>query len=221
MRQNLEIVDKQYQNVETYSQNIIQNVNDAIIVSQKQNGIQIFNQAAEKLLNTNINRVLGKSLSQIITDKECEEILESDFSVKEMDCTIKGKVKNLLISKNVYKDVHDQPTTILVIRNLTDRKRLEAQIQRQERMSALGQLASGVAHEIRNPLNAISTVIQQLKSDFKPASDKEEYLDLTKMVHQEVKRINNTIQNFLRFARPEPLNPEIFDLKGIFETPWF
>ncbi|MEJ2051200.1 MAG: HAMP domain-containing sensor histidine kinase, partial [Calditrichota bacterium] len=58
----------------------------------------------------------------------------------------------------------------------------------------------------------IGTVIQQLNRDFKPASHEQEYHELAGLVHQEVKRINDTISNFLKFARPESMQPDEFDL---------
>ena len=76
----------------------------------------------------------------------------------------------------------------------------------------MGELASGVAHEIRNPLNTIGTIVQQLHKDFEPVDNKEEYLDLSKLVYSEVKRINQTINNFLKFARPERVVASSFNL---------
>jgi two-component system sensor histidine kinase HydH len=81
----------------------------------------------------------------------------------------------------------------------------------------MGELAAGVAHEIRNPLNAIGTIIQQLDKDFEPATGSTEYHELAKLVYGEVKRINDTVQNFLRFSRPEPVQPRIFTINELFE----
>jgi signal transduction histidine kinase len=79
-------------------------------------------------------------------------------------------------------------------------------------------LASGVAHEIRNPLNTIGTIVQQLNKDFEPGKDSEEYHELAGLVQGEVKRINETVEDFLRFARPEPIQPESFQIQPFFET---
>lgn len=82
-------------------------------------------------------------------------------------------------------------------------------------MNAMGQLASGVAHEIRNPLNSIATIVQQLDKDFEPAVDSEEYHSLAKIVSKEVKRMNITIENFLRFSKPEPIIKKKFQLEEL------
>ena len=76
----------------------------------------------------------------------------------------------------------------------------------------MGELASGVAHEIRNPLNTIGTIVQQLDKDFEPSSNNEEFHSLAGLVYKEVKRINETIQSFLSFARPDPVNPSEFEI---------
>ena len=79
----------------------------------------------------------------------------------------------------------------------------------------MGELASGVAHEIRNPLNTIGTIAQQLDKDFEPAQNGEEYHQLAGLVHSEVKRIDKTVREFLRFARPTPINPQPFLLSDL------
>jgi signal transduction histidine kinase len=82
----------------------------------------------------------------------------------------------------------------------------------------MGQLASGVAHEIRNPLNSIATIVQQLDKDFEPSANNEEYHSLAKIVSKEVKRMNMTIENFLRFSKPEPIIKSKFVIKELIDS---
>ncbi len=213
VRQNLEVIHRQYSVVETYSNNIIQNVSDAIIVLESGKGIQIFNHAAERLLGRSAEEVLGKSLEAVFRPETCAQMFASANQMQEVQCTIGNKLHYLLVSRNEITDTEGRRMVILVIRDLTRYKQMEAQIQRRERLSAMGQLASGVAHEIRNPLNAIGTIIQQLDRDFEPRENGEEYHQLARLVYQEVRRINKTIENFLRFARPEPLRVQRFALE--------
>jgi len=217
IRQNLEISKKQYQIVETYSQNILQNVSDGIIVFNMVGNISLFNKSAERLCEVTADKIIGRNLKELFNPETCGDLVKSNFTMLEKDCTFNNQVKNLLISKSKYLNENDEWINILVIRDLTDRKRLETQIHRRERLSALGELASGVAHEIRNPLNAIGTIIQQLDRDFKPKQLDREYHQLTQLVYHEVRRINQTVEEFLRFARPAPLNPEEFQIEQLID----
>jgi signal transduction histidine kinase len=119
-----------------------------------------------------------------------------------------------LISKTVFKDGNSDNNSILVIRDLTEIKHLEEQIYKRDHLSAIGQLASGIAHEILNPLNTISTIIQQLGKDFEPKENRFEYNKLAKLVYSEVCRINNTIQGFLNYACTNFIRPQLFRLSN-------
>ncbi|MBK9304565.1 MAG: hypothetical protein IPM94_11935 [bacterium] len=92
---------------------------------------------------------------------------------------------------------------------------LEEERARRERSFALGELASGVAHEIRNPLNAIHVVAQRLAGEFVPTQDEAEYRQLTGTVRGEVGRINRIVEQFLRFARPPSPRPRPTDAAAL------
>ena len=94
---------------------------------------------------------------------------------------------------------------------------LQRDLWQKEKLSAMGELAAGVAHEIRNPLNAISMTIQRLGKEFTPASGIEEQAELIRTVRQEINRISAIIRQFLDFARPAPLQKKWFYLNELIQ----
>jgi signal transduction histidine kinase len=92
-------------------------------------------------------------------------------------------------------------------RHLAGIVEMERQLEKAERLSALGQLAAGVAHEIRNPLNAISMASQRLKREFMPADDDKikEFQTLAGVIRDEIRRLDGIIEEFLTFSKSRRL----------------
>jgi signal transduction histidine kinase len=84
---------------------------------------------------------------------------------------------------------------------------IERRLEKAERLSALGQLAAGVAHEIRNPLNAISMASQRLRREFMPADENQvaEFQTMTGVIRDEIRRLNGIIEEFLTFSKSRRL----------------
>jgi len=93
-------------------------------------------------------------------------------------------------------------------------KELEQRLYQAERLSSIGQLASGIAHEIRNPLNFINLSIDHLQSRFSPTDPlaRQEFTHLVSWVKAEIHRLNTMITNFLTYGKPLKLEPHPCDL---------
>jgi len=112
-------------------------------------------------------------------------------------------------------------------RGLAERRALEAAMAQEQRLAAVGNLAAGVAHEIRNPLNAISIGLQRLRREFVPAGTeiRAEYESFLEILRGEVGRLNEIVGQFLSLARParlvlteEPLEPLLRDMATLLES---
>ena len=92
-------------------------------------------------------------------------------------------------------------------RHLAGIVEMTRQLEKAERLSSLGQLAAGVAHEIRNPLNAISMASQRLKREYMPADEekKKEFGTLAGVIRDEIRRLNGIIEEFLTFSKSRRL----------------
>jgi PAS domain S-box-containing protein len=121
---------------------------------------------------------------------------------KEISITVDDRKKSLLVACSTVT-YDDQPGTasIIIVHDISELKQFEREASRRERLSEMGHLAAGVAHEIRNPLNTISIAIQRLATEFSPSENVEEYLEFTSKIHTETKRLNDIITRFLSLAR--------------------
>ncbi len=106
-----------------------------------------------------------------------------------------------------------------MVERLRERAELEARLHQAERLSAIAHLASGIAHEVRNPLNSISLIIDHLGARFAPRtpSDLEEFARLTSIIKQEIHRLNAMIGRFLEYGKPLELKRQATDVRTLLD----
>ena len=102
------------------------------------------------------------------------------------------------------------PGLLITFQDLTDVKKLEHDAQLQQRLAAVGEMAAGIAHEIRNPLASMSGSIQILRQELPLSAEQEQLMDI---VMRESERLNTTIRSFLAYARPQRFAIARFDLR--------
>ncbi|MEM1202860.1 MAG: ATP-binding protein [Acidobacteriota bacterium] len=103
---------------------------------------------------------------------------------------------------------------ILIFQDLTEWRQLQEQVRVQDRMAAVGQMAAGLAHEVGNPLAAISGSVQMLARTAKPSSSQAKLLEITL---KESRRLDRTVKSFLQFARPRERHLQEFDVAALLE----
>jgi signal transduction histidine kinase len=104
---------------------------------------------------------------------------------------------------------------VAVVYDISRIRELQEKAARRERLSELGDLAAGVAHEIRNPLNTISIAAQRLASEFSPRQGEEQYMLFTQQIRSETRRLNDIITRFLALARENGRRKSEVDLNEL------
>ncbi len=207
--QNLRNVEHNYRSIQTFTGNILNQMQDAVVTVDASGTVTLFNARAEELFGVPADVVVGKRLGNQQPGLPPGLLLTLSFSEphseQQIDCG-NGATRTVAVTLSRTRTRDGLPeSTTAVIRDLTEARRLEQEMQRKDRLSAMGELASGVAHEIRNPLNAISMIAQRFEKEFSPRQDAAEYRSLAAVLKSEIQRVNGIIRQFLRFARPPVL----------------
>jgi len=150
-------------------------------------------------------------------------LIRIGYSSKEVQPLLGEVKKNVALSVFIFLTLGVMAITLIWVnqnRHLKKIKEMENRIQLAERLSSLGHLAAGVAHEIRNPLNAIGMGIQRLKREFLPGEEKtkEEYIQFTELILKEIQRVNEIIEEFLTLSRPFQLNLKVSSLQDLLKN---
>ena len=209
---NTRLFDKIKESEEKY-RNLVEDIEDVIFRVDKTGRYLFLNKALQKVTGyfpqefydtpSLATDMIHKDDEKLVRET-MQKILDDELNVsKDLEYRVYCKNgKELCLSQNTYPIKNKNGSIIGVegiIRDITDRKKIEDQIRRSERLASIGELAASIAHEIRNPLGAISNSVCMLKRDLALDGDDQK---LFEMVAEETDRLNNIITNFLTFAHP-------------------
>jgi PAS domain S-box-containing protein len=164
------------------------------------------NQAAEEIVGIEAEQILGKTVGQLGEHepwKKAEEMLES---LREYPAPRTEEIKDEATGKTWAITLYHisefgsfGERAILIAQDITKRAELEASLRQSEMMSLLGSLVAGVAHEVRNPLFGISSIIDAFETRF---SDRTEYLRYTNVLRDEIGRLTILMEELLEYGKP-------------------
>ncbi|MFH1490698.1 MAG: ATP-binding protein [Pseudomonadota bacterium] len=191
--------------IKAFSDNVVENMPIGLVALDADGKIVAFNQTAEAILGRAADQVLGKKAADVLPGP-CHALL-SDIEKtrktleKELDCPLEnGKTIPLDLSLSILKDADGTFLGhIILFRDMTEVQSLKREIERSRRLASLGQLAAGVAHEIRNPLSSIKGFATYFKERYREVP---EDLKTAEIMIQEVERLNRVIGQLLEIARP-------------------
>ena len=205
-RKKRKIITEQYDQFKSVSDKIFDEMKTGVAAIDSNGKFIVVNNAFESILE--IQNLSGSDWDKIATEllPTLPNIQNSKPRVveQEIDYNTNGNEKILLVVlSSLSSNESDNEGFVVVINDITTIRELEQKTARKERLSEMGDLAAGVAHEIRNPLNTISIASQRLAGEFIPTENKDEYLSFTKQIKEETKRLNEIITKFLALARGE------------------
>ena len=208
---------KDLEALQDLNQLIVENVGTGLITVDMNEKITYANRAAAMILDdlglkgkflSQVFKTLSQKLTNVSTKRSRAVRIEEDFlNYKNERLHLEAVVSALLGSEREIQGY------VIIFQDVTQMKRMEFQMRQQEKLAAVGQLAAGIAHEIRNPLASISGSIQLLSGDID--SQTPENQKLMRIVLKEIDRLNDLISEFLDFVRPDEKTEDPVDLNRL------
>ena len=198
---------------------ILADLQDGLLLFTRDGRVVLVSEAARRFLQLDRDRILGTHATDIFNRNTLlGRILRDSFEagmalIKEEVRTETGR--RIQVSLDfIHDDLTRQGLGALVtLRDLESMQAIESELELSRRMSAIGRLTSGVAHEVKNPINAIVVHLELLKTKLDGAGPgAHRHLDV---IEAEIRRLDRVVQTLVDFSRPVELQPREQDLRAI------
>ncbi|OGP90907.1 MAG: hypothetical protein A2157_05545 [Deltaproteobacteria bacterium RBG_16_47_11] len=208
------------EDVQNFMESIIQSIGSGIILTQMDDTITYINRSGERILGYTKPELVGKPFDTFgLREKRSVVYSLLDHS-DDLDMRKEGWMKRKdgiefpvgFTINNHVSPLGETIGKIVIFRDLTQVYKIQEEILRMDRLISLGKLASGIAHELRNPLAGIKTTAQALGEEMSFDDSKREYLN---RITKEIDRLNELLKSFFSFAKPQRLNLTSCHIKEI------
>jgi two-component system sensor histidine kinase PilS (NtrC family) len=215
----LEEASEQLADLQFFNQYVIDNLVSGLATADEDHKLLTFNRSAMMITGQTLASVIGTSALDVLQlPAEFRQSLpeelrrtrskRSDFQYHRPD----GQVIELGLSVAQLPLPNGRLGYLYTFQDVTDLKRLERDAQLQKRLAVVGEMAAGIAHEIRNPLASMSGSMQILRQELPLSADQAQLMDI---VLRESERLNETIRSFLAYARPQRFEVQQLDLRRV------
>lgn len=198
----------------TLHQDIVRSLSSGLITTSPDGTVLTANHAAAEILRTSPSLLVGRSIETVLPGLAGMlaaghgELRRGDLTVPTVDDD-----RTIGVTVSPLRDMRDTEIgRVINFQDLTELRRLEQHARRTERMATVGQLAAGVAHEIRNPMASISGSIELLRQSPQASEDDRALMTI---VQREVQRLNVLIGDLLDYANPRAKQAVDFDLGSL------
>jgi two-component system sensor histidine kinase PilS (NtrC family) len=202
----LERASNSLADLQAYNQHVIDSMTGGLAATDVHGRVLMVNRAAEAITGEMASHVLGRSVAEVLQlpgdfRRSLAEIVGPGKTQRAEYAYLRRSGQQIEIGLSVGPLVgkKGQLGYLFTFQDLTDYKRQEREEQRQKRLAAIGEMAAGIAHEIRNPLASMSGSMQLLRQELTLSAEQGQLFDI---VARESDRLNDTIRNFLAYARP-------------------
>lgn len=177
---------------------ILESITDAVLMADKKGLILTANSAARRFLSSE-DESIDKNILMSIPEIASEIKTGKHIQDKDICCTLDEEDKILMLSILPIQNSHDR--VVIILKDITEYHQLKTRVEREDRMTALGQVAASVAHEIRNPLAAVEGFARLLERDL-PDNQKR----MAGKIVQATRQLNYVVTNLLTYTRGQAIN---------------
>lgn len=209
----LEAMGRNFANLRALHERIVESIRSGLVTTDLEGNIYSFNAAASEITGykfddvrgTSVYRLFGDITEQIELSLAAADANEHQVPRFEADLTTPDgfAVRIGFGVSRLYSESNEASGLIITFQDLTEIRSMEESVRRKDRLAAVGRVAAGLAHEIRNPLGAMRGAIQVLESTTPKESMQASLMDI---ILKESDRLNSIITNFLGYARPAAAN---------------
>ncbi len=210
-----------------YTDSILENISSGLMTVNSELEVTALNKAAVSILGVNSKEISRRRVREILGDspgnREVSELIENSLrigrgfrEIREVEITNRsgGRIPIGLTISVISERRSKLKTAIVLFVDLSERKELEGRLMRADRLAALGRMAAGVAHEIRNPLGSIRGLTQLINEELDEKGDLKNYVET---VLREVDRLNHVVEGVLELSTDVVPNKSQVDIRDVLD----
>ncbi len=213
------VLRRELQHARLFADEVVSNMPVGLVAVDGEGRISMVNREAQRMVRLDPDLALGQPAENVLPSalrERWEAVRQSGHAAaREVEVALGPETVPLsLVGSRVVSEQGAVIGDILLLDDLRQVRRLQEEIRRKDRLAAIGNLAAGVAHEIRNPLSSIKGTAAFFAQQFEDGSDGRR---MAEIMVKEVERLNRVITELLELARPSDLSPRRADLAAVVE----